>query len=304
MGVWGRGLFQNDDDADIAADLCTLFGFPLCAPFSSSAATLLEPFDRAATAAKLNQDDLLGRKFAKILQPSFTPLTSYHKRERIAIVLGMLSMQTGAIIGQQHLQALRVLRRTLPNIEQQVQLVAALDGYANDGTTVWVSGSKTQMEKQETELATDREENKSDEDEFWFSGLGHSGDKCPTADMLSTSCLSCGCEEEERELIPCSRCKIARFCGKICQKSEWVGHKSVCVPRERVRSHPVAADIIAGYGILQRDEVPATQIMGTLETARTLSRSSQKKMEVIKNCIDAWSTTGSDTCLRRSSPDF
>ncbi|KAI0164911.1 hypothetical protein GGR57DRAFT_217222 [Xylariaceae sp. FL1272] len=285
MGVWGCGLLQNDDDADIAADLCTSFGFPLCAPFSSSAAALSEPFDHAATAAKLNQDDLLRRKFAKILQPSFTPLTPHHKRERIAIVLGILAMQTGAIIEEQHLQALRILRRTLPTIEQQVQLVAALDGYANDGATVWVSGSKTQMEKIETEVATNKKEDKSDEDEFWFSGLGHSSDKPPTAHMLSTSCLSCGCGEDERELTRCSRCKIGRFCGKICQKSEWAGHKSVCVPRECVRSHPVPADIIAEYAMRQMDEYSSNSDHGKGEDDDGSKQAWSGKMKTIKNCI-------------------
>ncbi|TGJ79896.1 hypothetical protein E0Z10_g8867 [Xylaria hypoxylon] len=237
MGVWGSGLLQSDDDADIAADLERIFGFPLCPSFSSLSTSPSPPaFNRALTAEKLDTDNLLSSTFAKILTPTFVPLSAHHKRERIAVVLGMLAMQTGARLSSKHMRALRMLRWTLPTIEQQVQLVAALDGYVNDGITPWVSGSKTFAE---TAQARGTDETKKCElgDEFWYSGLGHSADSPPTSDMQSTSCLSCG--EEEENLFCCMRCKTARYCSKTCQKQDWSDHKIVCDFRDKIRSCPI-----------------------------------------------------------------
>ncbi|KAI1828118.1 hypothetical protein F4861DRAFT_244106 [Xylaria intraflava] len=230
MGKWGPGLLQSDDDADIAADLATMFGFPLGPPFSSPASSTSPPaFDHAATAVKLNAGNLLHHKFAKIMEPTFVPLTSHHTRERIAIVLGMLAAQTGAVLSSEHLVALRMLRPTLPTIEQQVQLVTMLYEYANDGATPWISGSKT--------LAETMQSSNNDRDTmdlFWYSGLGHSANQPPTFVMQSDVCMFCG--DNEEDLFACNRCKIARYCGKRCQKLEWPSHKTVCVPREKAPS--------------------------------------------------------------------
>ncbi|KAI2629017.1 hypothetical protein GGS21DRAFT_526995 [Xylaria nigripes] len=167
MGKWGPGLLQNDDDADIAADLETMFGFPLTPPFASPTPSTAEApaFDHATTAAKLNTDGLLQRKFARILEQTFVPRSASHKRQRVAVVLGMLAMQTGAVLSDEHLMALRVLHRTLPTLEQQMQLLAALDGYANDGITRWISGSKT--------FAETCGEKGGKANPFWYSGLGY-----------------------------------------------------------------------------------------------------------------------------------
>ncbi|KAI1333358.1 hypothetical protein F5Y16DRAFT_11487 [Xylariaceae sp. FL0255] len=223
-----------------------MFGFPLCAPFGSNpspSSAQAEPCDFIKTAAMLNQDDLLERKFEKIMSPNFKPLTEYHTRERIVVVLGMLAMQTGAILTDEHKAALRALRRLLPNVEQQAQLLAAVEGYKNDGVTPWISGSKTFAE---VEASRAKEKNEGAvtgeaEDEFWFGGLGHSIDQLPTANMQTVSCLCCG--ETACRLYCCLQCKIARFCSKECQKIEWENHKGLCQLREKTRHCPIPEGI-------------------------------------------------------------
>lgn len=157
MGVWGKGLLQSDDDCDITGDLAEMFGFELLSADKETREGIVE---------KLN-GGLLAQKFDKILSPAFQSRTGHHKRERVAIILGVLAMGMGAIIESRHLTALKVLRPWLPNMEQQLQLITALDEYKNDGTP-WVLGSKPLPEvmashgKREFDLG----------DEFWFSGLG------------------------------------------------------------------------------------------------------------------------------------
>lgn len=160
MVVWGRGLLQSDDDYQIAKDLSAMFGCQLLYP--------KEEDDKEGTIKKMN-DGLLSQKFEKILSADFRPPSSYQKRERIAIILGMLAMELGAKIEERHMTALRVLRPMLPTIEQQVQLVTALDEYKNDGTP-WRAGSKGLLDTTDS-----KELGKTDfdlGDEFWFSGLG------------------------------------------------------------------------------------------------------------------------------------
>lgn len=98
--------------------------------------------------------------FEKILTAGFRPLTSHHKRERLAVILAMLSMELGVKIEDRFISALYVLRPWLPNMEQQLQLFTALNEYKNDGTP-WVSGSKNLEDAVETSG-----------DELWYSGLG------------------------------------------------------------------------------------------------------------------------------------
>jgi hypothetical protein len=38
------------------------------------------------------------------------------------------------------------------------------------------------------------------------------------------------CEEESQ--FTCEGCKVARYCGKECQKKDWKAHKKVCVSRK------------------------------------------------------------------------
>lgn len=41
-------------------------------------------------------------------------------------------------------------------------------------------------------------------------------------------CLQCG----KHALLKCSVCKVARYCGKECQKSHWKAHKGACGPTD------------------------------------------------------------------------
>ena len=41
-------------------------------------------------------------------------------------------------------------------------------------------------------------------------------------------CVKAGTAEVP--MLRCSRCKVVRYCGRTCQKADWVGgHKLVCV---------------------------------------------------------------------------
>lgn len=158
MGRWGQGLLQSQDDYDIARDLCDFVGCKVFQPEEEEKDAIVEKLDNG----------LLAQKFDKILQPSFVPRTSHHSRERIFIILAFLAMELGAKIESKHMVMLKVLRHSLPNMIQQLQLVTALDEYQNDGTA-WISGSKSFLE---TNVPTGSN-NKSDTgNEFWFGGLG------------------------------------------------------------------------------------------------------------------------------------
>lgn len=163
MGIWGEGLMQSDDDCEIASDLCEMTGLELLS---------IDEKTREIAREKLN-GGLLAQKFDKILSPTFQPRTSHHQRGRVAIILGMLAMGLGATIEGRHLAALNVLRRWLPTMEQQLQLVTALDEYKNNGTC-WIMGSKSEDEAAASKNA--RRKNRKNKfdlgDEFWFSGLG------------------------------------------------------------------------------------------------------------------------------------
>ncbi|KAI1637987.1 hypothetical protein F4809DRAFT_660504 [Biscogniauxia mediterranea] len=232
MGCWGRGLFENDDDLAIAADLDNMLDLPLSSlllspepsPSPSPLAHQLDaPVGRNSNSNSTTTTTLLASKLDKVLSggagaaapplllPFFAP---HHRRERVAVVLAVLGMRAGARLEGRHRDALRVLRRALATLEQQVQLVAALDGY-KDGTP-WVlppCGG----------------------DECQFGGLGHSADEKPTSDMCSTSCFSCA-DDDKARLLRCARCKMARYCSAACQRMDWPIHKRVCVPRAEVRS--------------------------------------------------------------------
>jgi hypothetical protein len=166
---WGRGLLQSDDDEFVVTHLENVLGFPLCLPFWLKGPSWHSPaFERERTARELNTDYRLTYTFDEILSGrSVVPLNGLPK-ERVAIVFGMLAMQTGAILDNIHLDTLRDLRRKLPTLEQQLQVVAALDGYPNDGTVHWVSGSKTLEEV----YAPVSPHFCDIGDEFWHSGLG------------------------------------------------------------------------------------------------------------------------------------
>ncbi|KAI1107543.1 hypothetical protein F4804DRAFT_329275 [Jackrogersella minutella] len=178
MGVWGRGLMQSDDDYDIASDLSEMCECQLVFMGEEE----VEEREEEYSVKRLN-DGVLSQKLDKILSADFQPRTSHHKRERVAIILAMLAMELGIKIEDRHMVALQVLRPWLPTIEQQLQLLTALDEYKNNGTP-WKSGSKNLAQTMHARECGKGEYDLGDE--FWFSGLGHSTDEGPTSDMFDT----------------------------------------------------------------------------------------------------------------------
>ncbi|KAI2468824.1 hypothetical protein F4781DRAFT_432058 [Annulohypoxylon bovei var. microspora] len=222
MGIWGPGLMQTDDDYEIAIDLSAACGCQL----------VFEKRDehKKGDTIKILNDGVLSKQLDKILSGDFRPHTSYHKRERVAVVLTMLAMELGAKIETRQLTTIQVLRPLLPTMEQQLQLFTALDEYKNDGTP-WITGSKNFKETRGA--APSGKMNSGLGDPFRYSGLGHSADDFPTAEMASKACLSCG--EKEHNLLRCSRCKMARYCDKKCQRYDWGVHQRVCKVHESPR---------------------------------------------------------------------
>lgn len=41
-------------------------------------------------------------------------------------------------------------------------------------------------------------------------------------------CRECGKKIERRRRLRCSACKVAAYCGRLCQFSDWQNHKHVC----------------------------------------------------------------------------
>jgi hypothetical protein len=157
MGIWGRGLLQSDDDHDIANALNEMFECDIFQP---------EEEDGAAVVKLLN-GGLLSKKFDKLLFPDFKPQISHQSRDRMVIILGILAMKLGATIEGQYIAALRMLRSSLPNMFQQLQLLTALDEYKNG--IPWVLGSKGPMDAMTSAGYKTEYDNG---DEFWLSGLG------------------------------------------------------------------------------------------------------------------------------------
>jgi Ring finger domain/MYND finger/Sel1 repeat len=52
-------------------------------------------------------------------------------------------------------------------------------------------------------------------------------------------CVNCGVEDVP--LHGCSRCKLAKYCGTLCQKAHWKDHKKNCLAPEDRRPNPTAA---------------------------------------------------------------
>ncbi|KAI5927802.1 hypothetical protein F4810DRAFT_283473 [Camillea tinctor] len=225
MGCWGPGLLQSDDDHAIARDLDDMLGVPLSSLlssrfFSPSSPSLAHQLD--APAHPSSPTTLLNSKLDKILSGNAGALSyfaPYHPRERIIVILALLGMCAGAKIEGRHRDSLRVLRPALSTVEQQVQLLAALDGY-KEGTP-WVLPLGCGKEDERDKLGIGR-------DGFWFGGLGHSADEEAPSDIGSTSCF--GCAKDEVNLRRCSRCRIAQYCSTACHRMNWSIHKRVCNP--------------------------------------------------------------------------
>lgn len=143
---------QSEDDYEVAKDLEIMCGCKLI--FGK------EDEQKKKESVQILNGGKFSKLFEKILTAGFRPLTSHHKRERLAVILAMLSMELGVKIEDRFISALYVLRPWLPNMEQQLQLFTALNEYKNDGTP-WVSGSKNLEDAVETSG-----------DELWYSGLG------------------------------------------------------------------------------------------------------------------------------------
>ena len=46
-------------------------------------------------------------------------------------------------------------------------------------------------------------------------------------------CSTCGASSEGKELLECSGCRIAFYCDRNCQKSQWKTHKPTCKLAQR-----------------------------------------------------------------------
>ncbi|KAI0482991.1 hypothetical protein GGR56DRAFT_670808 [Xylariaceae sp. FL0804] len=264
--AWGRGLMQSDEEMATAAELERCLGL---APqrLTSMPPRELSDDTRALMAATL---DFLLSAPAGSLGPSLGPLLTptppllrtllrrmRQPRERVAIVLAVLIMRAGVPLEPRHVRLLRGLRYSLPTIEMQLQLVAALD-QSRDGVP-WILGSKNKDYTVRAAMDGPTEYDRGNE--FYYSGLGHSADAKPTSWMASTSCF--GCEKlDDGTLGRCAVCKLARYCSQKCLKADWKRHQLVCTPRERSRQCPVPeAYIVPDWAKAWIDEhVPALRV--------------------------------------------
>ncbi|KAL7629451.1 hypothetical protein AAE478_000971 [Parahypoxylon ruwenzoriense] len=158
MIMWGTGFFQSDRDLAIAKDLFQMLGRGLVS---------LEEWKITEDTVKRLNSGLLAENFDKVLSAHFKPHNSRHKREYVAVILGMIAMDFGARIEDRHMKALRLLRPWLPTIDMQLQLVTALDEYKNDGTA-WKLERKCPKQ-----LAASSKKDSTEYDlEFWITGVG------------------------------------------------------------------------------------------------------------------------------------
>ena len=51
--------------------------------------------------------------------------------------------------------------------------------------------------------------------------------------LTVSTCSFCQKQGDEGKLLTCGRCKIAKYCGKECQKQDWPSHKQRCQKRSR-----------------------------------------------------------------------
>ncbi|KAI1498250.1 hypothetical protein F5X99DRAFT_432113 [Biscogniauxia marginata] len=164
MCAWGLGLLQSDDDFIIALSLDVMLGCCISSTPKSEAG-------RQALQHKLNSNGLLASKLDMFLSGTIYPLPPclYLTPERYFLILAVRAMAAGARLEERHLDALHRLRPTLPTLEQQLQLMAVLDGYKNDGTH-WILGSKGLFETISSMVTGRSKYNLGHE--FLFSGLG------------------------------------------------------------------------------------------------------------------------------------
>ena len=132
-------------------------------------------------------------------------------------IVAAVIMHTGAKLGSEDRQILRVLFHTIPKLTGFVlplmdhgfrkpgaaQFIAGLDSYVNGTPRSFTDSWSATFHRLQALLL-----------------------------MLSSSCYSCGKIENELDgetLKRCARCS-AHYCSKDCQKADWKDHKLICKP--------------------------------------------------------------------------
>ena len=54
---------------------------------------------------------------------------------------------------------------------------------------------------------------------------GVEGETSSSDDIVSKPCICCGSENAQYQ---CTRCKVAKYCSKKCQRDCWEDHKTIC----------------------------------------------------------------------------
>jgi len=90
-------------------------------------------------------------------------------------------------------------------------------------------------------------------------------------------CAFCGTHGTEgTKLLCCSRCKLAHYCSRECQKQHWKGHKKVCAPPPTpppegfelaALSEPELRSYIDAKGLSHEDCVTVTELQQRAEEA-------------------------------------
>ncbi|KAJ9130235.1 MYND finger domain-containing protein [Coniochaeta hoffmannii] len=220
MGRWGYRLFEGDQDLDLAADLGCTFGSgddelhfsqtvyqndivasPEAKEFYKTAeyATELDAVV-ASIRQRLDTDNLGDRLFAMYRAKE----NEYGGKYRV-IVVGAVMMRVGAKIRDADLQHLRDL---VPQINCNEGRAPPLNDYGFRGPG-----------KRQFLAALDA----------YQPGTPRS--------FAEPSCFACGKTEPDigKALLKCSRCQMAFYCDKACQRAHWQGHKPTCSDPARLR---------------------------------------------------------------------
>ena len=142
MSIWGHGLYQTDSDLDtldlIADEAAKMFSDPecLCCPLIPEYYSLRSPIDKAATVTQLNEGTFyrLLRRFKN------------SKNDMAVILLAAVGMELGVNFQEEDtlMVKMTVMKADIGD-EKREQMIAALEGYKNDGT-VWDFQKKGSVE--------------------------------------------------------------------------------------------------------------------------------------------------------------